>query len=398
MGTGHTPSRAVAEYWVDCVVPWVTTPDATSRPHELQPLMETEQRISELGLASSAAVLHPPGTVMLSRTASVGYSLLIGREMATTQAFVTWHPGSNLDPTYLLLVLRAMAPEWERLAYGSTHLTIYMPDLESLRIPLPPLHEQRRIVEFVVAETGRLDAVVRLRENQGSLMTEALHAEAARLTGRWPSGFRSSDPWTKIPMRRVVERVRTGVTPVGLVDEPLPCSDSVPWHTPASLPGDLTVSQAESVLPAVGISKKLLFPPGTILLVGIGESLGKIGILEEEATANQQITAISISPRFCSRFFAWQLFAANQELREWAQHSRVRIINNDALLSFPVFAPEVSLQREVSLALDRRLGELRELGEATERFRRVSAERRQALIAAAVTGQIDVTTARGIDV
>ena len=54
--------------------------------------------------------------------------------MATTQDFVTWSPGPQLDSRYLLAVLRAMKPEWEKLAFGSTHRTIYFPDLEALRI------------------------------------------------------------------------------------------------------------------------------------------------------------------------------------------------------------------------------------------------------------------------
>ena len=47
-----------------------------------------------------------------------------------------------------------------RLAMGSTHKTIYVPDLQALRIPLPPLREQHRIVAAIRASNATIDAAV----------------------------------------------------------------------------------------------------------------------------------------------------------------------------------------------------------------------------------------------
>ena len=61
----------------------------------------------------------------------------MGSDMATSQDFVTWTCGPLLEPRFLLLCLRAMRRDLlERLAQGSTHKTIYMPDIESIRVPL----------------------------------------------------------------------------------------------------------------------------------------------------------------------------------------------------------------------------------------------------------------------
>ncbi len=78
-----------------------------------------------------------------------------GGEMATSQDFATWTRGPLLRPRFLLLCLRAMREDLlGRLAMGSTHKTIFMPDIQSLRIPLPPVDEQDEIVEAVWQEPG----------------------------------------------------------------------------------------------------------------------------------------------------------------------------------------------------------------------------------------------------
>jgi len=144
-------------------------------------LDDTEQHISEVGLANSAAVLQPTGTVMVSRTASIGFACRIGRPMATTQAFATWTPGPSVDSRYLLLVTKALAPEFDRLAYGSTHLTIYMPDIESLRMPLPPVATQRAIADFLDHETAQVDALLAAKQRMVALLDERFKAQLTEL-------------------------------------------------------------------------------------------------------------------------------------------------------------------------------------------------------------------------
>lgn len=187
MGTGHTPSRSVPEYWVDCDIPWLTTTDVHKfRKDEIDTLDETEIQISELGLANSAAVLHPRGTVALSRTASAGFSIVMGRDMATSQDFATWTCGPALDNRFVLWCLRAMRRDLlGRLAMGSTHKTIYFPDLMSIRVPLPPMAEQRdavaAITAFAADARGAKAEIARsidlLQEFKRSLISAAVSGE-----------------------------------------------------------------------------------------------------------------------------------------------------------------------------------------------------------------------------
>ncbi len=168
-GTGHTPSRTHAGYWLpeECVIPWFTLADVWQIRDDARELVgETVERISPLGIASSSTVVLPAGTVLLSRTASVGFSAVMGVDMAVSQDFMTWTCGERLDPYFLLYALRAMRPELRRLMMGSTHKTIYMPDLHALRCPLPPIDQQQAMVARARRE-GTINQ--RLREQIATL-------------------------------------------------------------------------------------------------------------------------------------------------------------------------------------------------------------------------------------
>lgn len=142
-GTGHTPSRKRDDYWGGDV-PWLGIPDA--RDHHGGVVMDTVKRTTAAGLAGSSARMLTASTVCLSRTASVGYVTILGRPMATSQDFVTWTCSDALIPEYLMFALMAEGRGIGRFGRGSTHTTIYMPELRAFHIALPPPAEQRAIV------------------------------------------------------------------------------------------------------------------------------------------------------------------------------------------------------------------------------------------------------------
>ena len=98
----------------------------------------------DAGLANSAARLLPEGTDCFSRTASVGYVVILGRPMATSQDFVNWVPTKAVASEWLQLAMMAERPAQHRFSKGAVHQTIYYPAWLAMHIVLPPLAEQRR--------------------------------------------------------------------------------------------------------------------------------------------------------------------------------------------------------------------------------------------------------------
>lgn len=63
-----------------------------------------------------------------------------------------------------------------RLAMGSTHKTIYMPDIQSLRIPMPSVDQQDQIVDSVWAQIDSRNRAEDLLARQVDLLVERRQA------------------------------------------------------------------------------------------------------------------------------------------------------------------------------------------------------------------------------
>ena len=193
LGTGHTPSRKHPEYW-NGDIPWIGVRDAGR--HHGGIIMDTAQHVTELGVANSAARLLPENTVCLSRTASVGYVVIMGRPMATSQDFVTWSCGNLLDPQYLMHALLAEGEEIRRFGEGSTHTTIYFPEVKAFHIGLPPRREQHQIVAKIKSLSGKskrvrdhLDHIPRLVEKyKQAILAAAFRGDLGRKARSTKSG------------------------------------------------------------------------------------------------------------------------------------------------------------------------------------------------------------------
>lgn len=144
-GSGHTPSQKHPEYW-NGGVKWVSLADSHALDRGY--IDNTAKNISVLGIRHSSAVLHPAGTVILSRDAGVGKSAILGDEMAVSQHFIVWRcDEKSLSSKYLYHWLQFEKSEFERMATGSTVKTIGLGYFQKLRIPLPKIGEQRVIAE-----------------------------------------------------------------------------------------------------------------------------------------------------------------------------------------------------------------------------------------------------------
>ena len=127
--------------------------------------------------------------------------------MATSQDFVTWSCTEALVPEYLMFALMAEGRGIRRFGRGSTHTTIYMPELRAFHLALPPLKEQREIVAQVSRILNRADlmheaATVAARAAEKLLPTAAAHAMAGGMENGPHIGPTAADHLTELRRER----------------------------------------------------------------------------------------------------------------------------------------------------------------------------------------------------
>ncbi len=169
--SGHTPSKRIPSYWAGDV-PWVSLHDTESLDGKT--ITKTSQTISEEGLNNSSARLLPEGTVVFSRTATVGKATILSRSMATSQDFANYVCGPELHNRFLVYLLRSMRRTWQRLMAGSIHNTIYMPVFKALKIPVPPVEEQHAIAEALSDVDGLLGLLDKLVAKKRAIKQAAM--------------------------------------------------------------------------------------------------------------------------------------------------------------------------------------------------------------------------------
>lgn len=169
-GSGHTPSKSKPEYY-EGKIKWVSLADSKRLDAGL--IYETATSISAQGIKNSSAVLHPAGTVLISRDAGVGKSAVMATPMAVSQHFIVWTCYDQLlSNWFLYYVLQVMKPIFERNATGSTIKTIGLPFFKELQIAVPLLPEQKRIADCL----SSLDALITASAQE--LDTFRLHKKA----------------------------------------------------------------------------------------------------------------------------------------------------------------------------------------------------------------------------
>ena len=175
-GSGHTPNKNFPEYW-NGGIKWISLADSF-RLDRLY-IDDTEYEISPLGIQNSSAVVHPAGTVVLSRDAGVGKSAITTQPMAVSQHFMCWRCDGKLDKYFLYYWLQLKKRMFENIAMGSTILTIGLQYFKKLKIAAPlDSCEQQCIGAILQSADQRIFSLEidlhKLRQQKSGLMHDLL--------------------------------------------------------------------------------------------------------------------------------------------------------------------------------------------------------------------------------
>lgn len=223
---GGTPSTREPSYWNGDVV-WLTPTEVVRA--DGQRVSSSERRISQEGLAHSSAKLLPPGAVLLTSRASVGFTAIADVPLTTNQGFQSLIPQQGVLSEFLMYWIQGNRDEFSRRASGSTFPEISKTKVASISILIPPLPVQRRIADVMAHLDDHLANLRAEREFGASLLAQLREALSV-----------ASDP---VPLGELAAVDGIQIGPFG---SQLHASEYVEVGIPVVMPRDITEGRISS--------------------------------------------------------------------------------------------------------------------------------------------------------
>lgn len=287
---------------------------------------------------------------------------------------------------------------------GVSYPAINPGDLGSITLPFPPLDEQRRIADFLDAETAQIDVVSAKQLHMIEVLDERRIAIASHfIYGRDHDGNKRDSTVATIgtiPATWRVLRIKTfmrettDLSTTG--DEELLTVSHLTGVTPRS-EKDVNMFLADSM---VGYKK---CQPGDLIINTLWAWMGALGVSQYSGIVSPAYGTYRMTSDVVDGKYFDCLVRTPEYVTEMTRFSRgvwtsrLRLYPESFLaLSVPV--PPHDEQNKIIQRITNETADQEKLKSMLTTFAMKLAERRQALITAAVTGQIDVTTAGGVAV
>lgn len=298
--------------------------------------------------------------------------------------------------------------EMRRYSRGVTdfRLRLYWEDFKAIQLALPPVDDQIKIVQVLARETAKIDALVAEQEQLITLLKEKRQAVISHAVTK---GLDPSVPmkdsgvewlgevpahWLIKPVKQI-GRLKGGAgfphSEQGFEGEEL-CFYKVGALGQSAQTGYLTESENTISRETARTLGAFIFPKETLVFAKVGAALflARVRSLPAEACLDNNMMGLVVDEmKHAPAFVRYAMSLVRFDLI--ANPGAVPSLNEGQIGNFAlVCPPSKAEQEEVAAFLDRATGQLEELFAQAESMISTLRERRAALIAAAVTGQIDV--------
>lgn len=279
-------------------------------------------------------------------------------------------------------------------------------DIKPQYVPVPPLEEQKAILDFLDRETGRIDNLIADKQTVINLLKEKRQALISHVVTKGLNpNVRMKDSgveWIgQVPEHwgqgkiKYIARISNGATPNRDTTEFWE-GGTVGWLNSSKV-NDVCIESADQFITELAVEKTSVQPvkPNDLVMAitGEGQTRGRVAICKTHTTINQHLAAISVTSKQINveYLFFWLT----------SQYTRIRYESSGAgstkgaitctdIGGYPVPMPPKSEQEQIVSAVKEKLfvhdALLAEIEGSLELLR----EHRTALISAVVTGKIDV--------
>lgn len=361
---------------------WVRISDVSASTKYLQ---STEQKLSELGRSKSVSL--EPGELFLSIAATVGKPIITTIKCCIHDGFV-YFVGLKENREYLFYLFSG-GELYKGLGKLGTQLNLNTDTIGDIRIPVPPLPEQRAIAAFLDRETAKLDTLVAQKERLIELLREKRaaiisHAVTKGLVPAAPLKD-SGVPWLgQIPAHWEIKPVwmlfNLGR---GRVISNIEIQDN-----PGPYPVFSSQTENDGVLGHISTYE---FEGTYLTWTTDGANAGTV--FYRQGKFNCTNVCGTLFPKQDDTELRFFRYVLNEATSWYVRHDINPKLMNGVMARIRVHVPPPAEQQAIALFLDRETAKIDHLISVIRAGIQILQEERAALIAAAVTGKIDVREA-----
>lgn len=364
-------------------------------------LRQTTRTITARGLVTGSGFVRA-GSLLLSTRAPIGYLAQVRRRTAFNQGCRGLQPRSpDVMSRFYLYALSSRRRDLQALGSGSTFMELSSEALGSLVVPVPPVGEQRRIVEYLDRETARIDEVVAKRWQLAGLLDERAAAAVAGGLGaadfdvRWDGVPDRFDAFPMVRLGQVAE-VRSGLTLDAARRFTAPTSH-VPYLRVANVHANrIDTDDVKYVEVDAVLLRRHLLETGDVLMTEGGDidKLGRGAVWDGRISpCLHQNHVFAVRPH---RGLLYPQFLAMLSRTPYARAyfettatktTGIASTSSSRIKEFRIPLPILEEQAQVVAAIEERLAVIRTAQDAATTQLRLIAEHRRSLIAEAVTGE-----------
>ena len=394
--SGATPDSGNADYWGGDIL-WATPEDIGGLGGYW--LSDTRRKITRSGYESCGTTTAPPNSVVLTKRAPIGQVAVLAEAACSNQGCFLLIPRRDTDTRFYYYWLSAQTDYLQVLGRGSTFMELSTDELKSLGVPHPASHQQSAIADYLDHETARLDTLVAAKERVFGLLAEKRRALITRSVTRGLDPnvpLRDSGiPWLgAIPAHWETRRVAWLFRERDERGEPnLPLLE-VSINAGVVL-REFSMERIEST--AADFNTYKVARQGDVVFNKMRMWQGAAGVAPQDGLVSPDYVVAAPTGALLPQY-ADALFRINSFSAECARRSHGIVWDRLRLywgsfrdIGLPL--PPADAQREIADYVAEATAKLNALSLTTERTLVLLKERRAALIAALVTGPLDVETA-----
>lgn len=327
---GRTPARKNPDYWTDdlahpfCSIKAMKSPDGSG----------FEEGVTQKAIDDKKAKKAPKGALLLSFKLSIGRTMIAPRDLYYNEAIAHIKPNYEVtNREFLMLGLQAV--DWSNL--GSVAIkgkTLNKKSIGAIELLLPPLDEQRRIVDLM----SRFDDLIRTTDEEISAV------EILRMNTLHQLLSDVGDDWEDTTLSEVASW-RSGATPKA-TNHDFYDGGTIKWAKIGDVQNG-PIYDTEVKITQLGYEQIKRLAPVNSTLIAMYGSIGRCALVKEEMATNQAILCGIPNESINPEFLFYLALSMEKHLFSLGRGAAQSNINKKIIQEQSISLPPLETQQEI---------------------------------------------------